>query len=95
MGGGITGAGPAGVYTSSAIVSASGTTLSTPTPHDFEDPFQVVGPDSIYVLGQNTIFSVSTGAPTWRTATPSMGVGAVAGPYVVFESGNQVISQPF
>jgi Putative Ig domain len=93
--GGVTGSGPGAASTSSVIVDPSGTTLSTPTPHDFEDPFQVVGPDSIYVLKQNSIFSVSTGAPTWSTLSPSSGVGAVAGSYVVFVSGNQVISQPF
>jgi hypothetical protein len=92
--GGTTGAGPVPGYTSSVIVDQSGVTTSTPAPHDFEDPFQVVGPDSIYVLQQNSIFSVSTGETTWSTATPSSGVGAVAGSYVVFVSGNQVISQP-
>jgi hypothetical protein len=88
--GGTTGSG----YTSSVIVDPSGLKLSTPVPHDFEDPFQVVGPDSIYVPGQNSIFSVSTGAPTF-TAAPSTVVGAVAGSHVVFTSGNQVLSQPF
>ncbi len=81
-------------YASSVIVDPSGVTTSTPAPHDFQDPFQVVGPDSIYVPGQNSIFSVSTGAPTW-TGTPSEVVGAVAGSYVVFTSGNLVVSQPF
>jgi hypothetical protein len=92
--GGTTGYGPGAAYTSSVIVDPQGLTLSTPAPHNFEDPFQVVGPDSIYVLQQNSIFSVSTGATTWSTVTPSLGVGAVAGSYVVFVSGNQVISQP-
>ena len=81
-------------YASSAIVDPAGLKLSTPPPHDFEDPFQVVGPDSIYVPGQNSIFSVSAGASTW-TGVPSMVVGAVAGSYVVFTSGNLVVSQPW
>jgi hypothetical protein len=92
--GGTTGYGPGPAYTGSVIVDPTGLKLSTPAPHNFEDPFQVVGPDSIYVLNQNSIFSVSTGATTWSTVTPSSGVGAVAGSYVVFVSGNQVISQP-
>jgi hypothetical protein len=88
------GGGSGAAYASSVVVDPSGTILSTPTPHDFEDPFQVVGPDSIYVLSQNSIFLVSTGTPTWSTETSSTGVGAVAGSYVVFASGNLVISQP-
>jgi hypothetical protein len=86
--------GSADFYTSSVIVNPSGVTTSTPAPHEFEDPFQVVGPDSIYVPGKNSIFSVSTGGSTFSTATGSSGVGAVAGSYVVFASGNLILSQP-
>ena len=82
------------VYASSVIVDPAGVTTSTPAPHDFEDPFQVVGPDSIYDIGKNTIFSVSMGAPTWSTVPGSSGAGAVAGSYVVFASGYLVLSQP-
>ncbi len=85
--------GSADFYTSSAIVDPSGVTTSTPAPHLFADPFQVVGPDSIYVPAQNSIFSVSTGASIW-TGVPSAVVGAVAGSYVVFTSGNLVVSEP-
>jgi hypothetical protein len=78
----------------SAIIDPAGLKLSTPASPGFSDPFQVVGPDSIYDPERNTIFSVSTGIPTWITVTPSTGVGAVAGSHVVFASGNQVLSQP-
>jgi hypothetical protein len=92
-GGGPDSGGPA--YISSVIVNPSGVTTSTPAPHNFEDPFQVVGPDSIYVPSQNSIFSVTTGAAIWTGAPASTPAGAVAGSNVVFVSGNLVVSQPF
>jgi hypothetical protein len=79
----------------SVIYDPSGLKLSTPTPHNFADPFQIVDPDSIYEPGSNMIFSVTTGASIFSTVTASMGVGAVAGSQVVFASGDQVLSQPF
>jgi hypothetical protein len=82
-------------YVSSAIYDASGHRLGTPSPHEFTDPFQILGPDSIYDPSHNSIFSVTTGAPTFSTMNTSPGVGAVAGSRVVFASENLVLSQPF
>jgi hypothetical protein len=81
-------------YSSSVIVDQTGVTVNTPTPHDFEDPVQILGLDSIYDVSKNTIFSVSTGTATWTSETLSNGVGAVAASSVVFVSGNLVISEP-
>ena len=81
-------------YSSSVIVNQTGVTVNTPTPHDFEDPVQILGLDSIYDVSKNTIFSVSTGTPTWTSETTSIGLGAVATSSVVFVSGNLVISEP-
>jgi hypothetical protein len=80
-------------YSSSVIVDQTGVTVNTPTPHDFEDPVQILGLDSIYDVSKNTIFSVSTGAATWTSETHSNGLGAVATSSVVFVSGNLVISE--
>ena len=81
-------------YSSSVIVDQTGVTVNTPTPHDFEDPVQILGLDSIYDVSKNTIFSVSTGTATWTSETLSIGLGAVAAASVVFVSGNLVISEP-
>jgi hypothetical protein len=81
-------------YSGSVIVDQMGTVTSTPAAHDFEDPLQILGYDSIYDVTKNTIFSVSTGTATWTSDTVSAGVGAVAASSVVFVSGNSVISEP-
>ncbi len=55
---------------------------------------QSLGADSLYSPDKNSIFSVTTGAATWTTSTPSRSVGAVAGPFVVFASGAVVRAEP-
>lgn len=71
-------------------------------------PTQVLGPDSLYQSntdplasgpGLNTIYSVTTGAPTWVgprfSPIASSPLGAVAGPRVVFVYGSSLVAQPY
>jgi len=79
------------IYNSAGILQQT-----TPLPSAFgmAGPVQVLGADSVYDPFTNRIYSVTTGAVTWSTATQSYG-GVVAGSNVVFVANSQVVMQPF
>jgi len=79
-------------YNGCVIYSPTGTSLSTP-PLPAIGFFQTVGPGLIYTPDSNTIYSISTGEPTWTSTYPYGGNGATAGGYVVFASGARVVAQ--
>jgi hypothetical protein len=85
------------VYSGSTVYDASGVQVSAPALPQLgtQRAVQVLSADSVYDPSLNSIFSVSTGMPTWTSASPNRGVGAVAGARVVFASGNLVLTQPF
>lgn len=65
--------------------------------------FQPVTTDGIYVPATNQVLSVSTGAIGWESGDPdtdaspnfNIPVGAVAGSYVIFISGTNVLAQSY
>ena len=90
------------LYAASSIYSATGTLLAAPAlPAMFS--IDVVSPDSIYDPGSgltnepaNVIYSLSTGAPIWTSFSPApQGLGAIAGSDVVFQTGNQIVLEPY
>ena len=99
-----------GWYTGCNIYSSAGVQLSTPSTPEL-DYFQTVTTDSVYEPSSNSIYSLTTGQPAWKGSLPinsgdwgaalhsylyiRQGVGAVAGPYVVYASGHSVIVETF
>lgn len=81
-------------YSGSTIYSSSGSKLGAPPLPELQS-LQIVSADSVYDPGSNAIYSTTTGMATWTSASPSTGVGAVAGSNVVFASGSQVLVQPY
>jgi hypothetical protein len=55
----------------------------------------VISADAVYSPDLNTIFSLTTSAPTWQSGNPSTGIGAVSGSRVVVASGEFVLAQPY
>jgi hypothetical protein len=84
------------IYTGATVYDSSGVKASTPPFPELggSGAIQVVDADSVYDPGSNAIFSSTTGLPIWTTASRSIGLGAVAGPRVVFAEGSLVLSQP-
>lgn len=92
-----------GIYIGSGIYSPTGTLLVSPSIPELLS-FQVVTPqattpDLLYSPTLNSIFSVTSGATTWTSASPPGGgdnsyQGAVAGSQIVFRSGNLVLAEP-
>lgn len=82
------------VYTGSAIYSSSGIKLAAPPLPELQS-LQALSSDSVYDPSSNTIYSTTTGAATWTTASSSTGRGAIAGSNVVFASGSEVLIQPY
>jgi hypothetical protein len=79
-------------YTGCAIYSPTGTILGIP-PLPELGGIQPVTSDTVYAPGQNVIYSLTTGQATWTNPyTGSSSGGAIAGPYVVFESEGRVIA---
>jgi hypothetical protein len=76
-------------YAGAVIYSSSGTQLSTSAIPELSR-IQALGGDQIYSPDENTIFSISSGQPVW-TATQLSTDGAVAGSYVVFSAGSQIL----
>ena len=66
---------------------------------------KVVGTDGVYATGDNSIYSVTTGAKTWTGSFPaSLGGfngdddlrrGSIVAGYVVYQSGREVIAEPY
>jgi len=54
---------------------------------------QTVTTDQIYSAAKNSIYSVTTGSAVWTGQSSSSGVGAVAGSYVLYVSGTQVVAE--
>jgi len=77
-------------YLGCTIYDPTGVKLATPSLPELRQ-FQTVTSDLIYSAQVNTIYSLSSGASTWTSSSPSLGVGAVAGSYVVFASGSRVL----
>jgi len=93
------------VYASSVIYDSSGNKLSTPPIPSLDNfvpdlPVQAVTADSVYSPSLNSIYSLTSGAALWQSASPSSGIsfsarGAVTDPEVVFTSGSVVLAEPY
>jgi Putative Ig domain len=81
-------------FSGSTIYNSAGSKIAAPPLPELQS-LQVVNTDTVYNMASNAIYSTTTGIATWTSASPATGVGAVAGPNVVFASGNQVLVQPF
>jgi hypothetical protein len=76
-------------FTGCTIYDGSGVKVATAALPELRD-FQTVTPDLIYSAGNNAIYSVTTGKAVWTGPFSVGGLGAVAGPNVVFEHHGQV-----
>jgi hypothetical protein len=81
-------------YSGSTIYDSSGNKVAARPLPELQS-LQIVSADSVYDPGSNKIYSTTTGLATWTSASPSTGVGAVAGSNVVFASGTNVVAQPY
>jgi hypothetical protein len=79
-------------YTGTSLYDPRGTLL-TASPLPELQAIQSVDADTVYSAGQNAMYSISQGQPTWVSANAASGVGAVAGPEVVFAAGRLVLAQ--
>jgi len=77
-------------YSGATVYDPAGLKLSSPNLPELLQ-FQTVTSDWIYSPHLNTIFSLSSGSSVWTSASPTLGVGAVSGNYVVFASGSHVL----
>jgi hypothetical protein len=95
-----------GRYMGASIYDPTGALLASPAIPGLK-LFQVVTPqqqtpDLIYSPEFNTIYSLISGATLWASGSPSTGtyypgppgIGAVAGPQIVFMSGNLLLAEP-
>ncbi len=92
-------------YAASTIYSPAGVALSTPAlpevgnNYTYTGNIQTVTSDTIYDPASNSIYSLTTGQVVWTGSLPGLpgfsGSGAVAGPNIVYESGNFVIAEPY
>ena len=81
-------------YGGCTIYSSAGVQLATPPLPELKS-IQTVNSDSVYDPAYNTIYSLTTGQPIWTGSYPGSVVGAVAGAYVVYESGHSVVVESF
>jgi hypothetical protein len=79
-------------YSGCTIYSPTGAVLSSPPLPEIQS-FQSVSPGLIYTPDSNTIYSTSSGKPTWTSTYRYGGVGATASGYVVFLSGARVVAE--
>jgi hypothetical protein len=95
-----------GRYLGASIYDPTGALLASPAIPGLQR-FQVVTPqqqtpDLIYSPEFNTIYSLTSGSTQWASGSPSTGtyypgppgIGAVAGPQIVFMSGNLLLAEP-
>jgi hypothetical protein len=82
------------VYLGNIIYSSQGSVLSTPSLPEISAIY-VASADEVYSPELNSIFSLTTIAPTWLSGNSSTGVGALSGSQVVFASDNLVLAQPY
>jgi hypothetical protein len=89
--------GPTGtrVFDAVRLCDAAGTVIGSP-PLPELGRVLVVDASRIYSLSHNAIFVVATGAKVWTslTSSPSREAG-IAGSYVVYGSGREVIAEPY
>jgi hypothetical protein len=91
--------GPVISYAGCTIYSPTGAALGAPPLPQLQS-IQPVTSDTVYASAQNTIYSLTTGQPTWTSpylpgSWDQAWIGAVAGQYVVFESEGNVIAVPY
>jgi hypothetical protein len=79
---------PPYTYSGCAIYDTTGAKIATPALPELHT-IQTVTSDSVYSPELNSIFSLTTGQATWISPYNNK-VGAVSGPYVVFEAASQV-----
>lgn len=88
-------------YANSTIYSPAGVALATPAlpmlgnDASYAANLQTVSSDTIYDPKTNSIYSLTTGQAEWTGSRPGSGVGAVAGPNIVYESGNSLVAEPY
>jgi hypothetical protein len=95
-------------YTGASLYSSMGQLKgSPPLPH--LGPVQAISSTSVYDGTSNAIYSLTTGAATWASGSPITTdivdsangspngalSSAVSGSYVVFESGNLILAEPY
>jgi len=78
-------------YIGCTIYSPTGAPLASP-PLPELDTIQPVTSNTIYAPDRNAIYSLTTGQTTWTNPYSAGSGGAIAGPYVVFESEGRVIA---
>ncbi|MGB6742383.1 MAG: Ig domain-containing protein [Terracidiphilus sp.] len=84
-------------FLSSAIYSSSGTQLATFTSSQLpqmSNP-QSLGSNLVYDSASNAVYSLTTGTAIWQGPVRSFTGAAIAGPYVVYPSGHQVVLYPY
>ena len=87
------------VYSGCTIYGSTGAILATP-PLPELGGVQTVTSDTVYAPNRNAIYSLTTGQATWTSPYPpdswnnsgTAWLGAISGPYVVFESEGRVIA---
>ncbi|MBS1799782.1 MAG: putative Ig domain-containing protein [Acidobacteria bacterium] len=81
-------------YATAVIYDAGGNQISTsPIPQLF--PIQSASGNQVYSPSNNIIYSLSSGSPTWTGPAPVDKNGSIAGPYVVFRAGTQVVQDTY
>jgi hypothetical protein len=81
-------------YAGATIYDSTGVTVSTPALPELKS-IQTVTSDQVYDPSHNAIYSLTTGQPTWSGSFPNSGLGAIAGSYVVYESGHSLVIEPY
>ena len=95
-------------YTGASLYSSTGQLKGSP-PLPQVGPVQVISSTSVYDGTSNAIYSLTTGAVTWASGSPITTdivdstngspngalSSAVSGSYVVFESGNLILAEPY
>jgi hypothetical protein len=85
---------PTRKYSGCTIYDATGAVVSSP-PLPELDSFQTATSDSIYDPISNSVYSLTTGLPTWTGTWPTSKIGAVVGSNIVYETGHSVVVEPF
>jgi hypothetical protein len=81
------------VYLGNIVYSAAGTVISKPSLPETLD-YTVITSDAVYSPSKNIIYSLTTSAPAWMSASRSSGIGAASASQVVFTSATLVLAQP-
>lgn len=88
--------------TGNTIYSAAGDTIATFSGNDLDasgyyafPPLTFPTPDTVYEPGPNSLFSLTTGSLIWQGPVNYPFRGAIAGPYVVYQTGGQLNLYPY